>query len=213
MSSNVLSKTLQSVQVLPVLTVANPDQAVQLCQALYKGGINAVEITLRTAAGLESLATVKKELPEVIVAAGTVNNAEQVAAVKAAGVDFGVSPAATPSLLSAITEAELPFIPGVATPSEAMYAAERGFNHLKLFPATAVGGLKLLKSIAAPLPQLGFCPTGGLNQDNFLDFLNLPNVYCVGGSWMVNSADLDAGNWQAITDAAQRVTDAIVNNR
>lgn len=209
MSNQPLSQILETVQVLPVLTVDSPDQAVQLCKALHNGGINAVEITLRTSAALESLRVVKQELPELIVSAGTVTNARQVAAVVDAGVDFGVSPASTPNLLNSINEAGLPFIPGVASPSEAMAAAELGFKQLKLFPATAVGGLKLLKSIAAPLPEISFCPTGGLNQDNFIEFLNLTNVYCVGGSWMVNSDTLNAGDWSAITAAAQQVTDAI----
>lgn len=209
MTSLALTDIVNNVQVLPVLTVTSPSQAVNLCQALYQGGIQAVEITLRTEAALAALAQVKQALPQLIVSAGTVCTPEQVNQVADIGVDFGVSPAATANLLNTIKDRGLPFIPGVATPSEAMFAAELGFNHAKLFPATAVGGLKLLKSLAAPLPHLKFCPTGGLNQENFIDFLQLPNVFCVGGSWMVDAELLKAEDWNGIAAAARRVTDAL----
>jgi len=198
-----LPHTALELKLLPVLTVSDPDQAVALCRALKSGGIKGVEITLRTPAAVECLAAVKKALPDLLVAAGTVTTPEQVSQVVAAGADFGVSPAASDRLLRAVVAAGLPFVPGVATPTEALQAWEYGFSHLKLFPATAVGGLTLLQSMAAPLPNLMFCPTGGLNQTNFRVFLELPNVFCVGGSWMIPKTDLTHHNWQAITEATQ----------
>jgi len=197
-----IESLVKGVSVLPVLTVNSCEEAIGVSQALLEGGLGAVEITLRTPVAIEALAAVKRELPELIVAAGTVTNAEELAAVIDAGVDFGVSPATTPRLFDAIDEAGLPFLPGVATPSEALFALERGLNHLKLFPAQSVGGLGLLKSLSGPLSAARFCPTGGLNAGNFTDFLQLPNVFCVGGSWMVTGDDLAQQNWPAIRAAA-----------
>ncbi len=191
-------------KVLPVLTVRTCEEAVSVSRALLAGGIEGVEITLRTPVAIEALAAVKQELPELVVAAGTVTNAKELQAVMDAGVDFGVSPASTAALFDAIDEIGLPFLPGVATPSEALSAMERGFHHLKLFPAQSVGGLSLLKSLSAPLSAAKFCPTGGLNEKNFTEFLQLPNVFCVGGSWMVSADTLEQKNWDAISLAAQQ---------
>ena len=203
MAATPLPQTALELKLLPVLTVSDPDQAIGLCRALQLGGIKGVEITLRTPAAVACLAAVKEALPELLVGAGTVTSPEQVAQIEKAGADFGVSPATSERLLQSVVAAGFPFVPGVATPSEALQAWEYGFSHLKLFPATAVGGLALLQSMAAPLPQLRFCPTGGLNQENFRAFLDLPNVFCVGGSWMISNTDLTRHNWQAITEATQ----------
>ena len=180
-----LEQLLSNVELLPVVTVADTDDALRLAEKLQNSGLNAVEITLRTDAALQSLSAVKSAFPDLTVAAGTVVNAEQMQAVADAGVDFAVSPGMTRELVDASLQANLPYLPGVATPSEMLVAGELGFCYLKLFPAMSVGGLSLLKSIAAPLPQFKFCPTGGLNEGNYEEFLALPNVVCVGGSWMV----------------------------
>ncbi|MEH6551532.1 MAG: bifunctional 4-hydroxy-2-oxoglutarate aldolase/2-dehydro-3-deoxy-phosphogluconate aldolase [Pseudomonadales bacterium] len=204
-----ISEVLSQISILPVLVVDSPDQAVDLSRALLAGGINAVEITLRTDAALEALAAVKQSIPELLVSAGTVRTPQEVQAVMDAGVDFGVSPAATPRLYDAVAELGLPFLPGVATPSEVLAGMERGFDHFKLFPAEAVGGLNLLRSMTSPLAGMKFCPTGGLNQENFTNYLALPCVFCVGGSWMVPGDLLAAGDWNAITALAKAAVEKI----
>ena len=200
------NEQLDSISVLPVLTVSDIEMAIELTGALKKGGINAVEITLRTQAALESLGEVKKAHPDMIVAAGTVNTVKSMDAVAKVGADFSVSPGMTPSLIKHALEIEMPFLPGVATASEVLQGAELGLTNFKLFPAAAVGGLALLKSLAGPLSDFRFCPTGGLNQDNFLEYLGLPNVVCVGGSWMVPGSLLERKAWDEIT---QLTSDAV----
>ncbi len=180
-----LTAMLKAAQLLPVVTVSSVEQALELSGELLRQGLTAVEITLRSAAALPALTAVKQAYPELLVAAGTVNTPTQMQAVAEAGVDFAVSPGTTPALIAASQTLALPYLPGVATPSEMLAAGERGLEYLKLYPAVAVGGVALLKSIASPLAQFKFCPTGGLNESNYEEFLVLPNVVCVGGSWMV----------------------------
>lgn len=204
-----IKAVLANTSIMPILTVDSVEQALKTSEALLKGGINAVEVTLRTAAGLDAIKAIKQELPNMIVGAGTVVNAKDAEAVKLAGVDFAVSPATTERLYDAIAAVDLPFLPGVATPSEVLSGMERGFEHFKLFPAVAVGGKALLKSIAPPLAAAKFCPTGGLNPNNFIEFLALSNVFCIGGSWMVSQPLLDAEDWQGITDLSKQATDAV----
>lgn len=194
---------IHSAKVLPVLTVTNSEEAVALSRALAAGGITAVEITLRTAAAIKAISAVKQALPELLVAAGTVIDVKQMASVSAAGADFAVSPGMTEKLVDKATELSLPYLPGVATPSEVMRGLELGLNCFKLFPAVAVGGLALLKSLAAPLAGASFCPTGGLTLKNFTDFLALPNVICVGGSWMADSQLVTTQDWQGIAALAR----------
>jgi 2-dehydro-3-deoxyphosphogluconate aldolase / (4S)-4-hydroxy-2-oxoglutarate aldolase len=190
--------------VLPVLTVAGADVAVALSRALATGGIRAVEITLRTEAALGAIQAVKRALPELIVAAGTVTTVDQMVAVSDAGADFAVSPGMTEALIGKATSLSLPFLPGVATPSEVLRGRELGLDCFKLFPAVAVGGLSLLKSLADPLADVSFCPTGGLTQENFTDFLALPNVVCVGGSWMADRQMIAEHNWDGIAELARQ---------
>ena len=199
---------LADLKILPVLTVEDEQTAVALCQALSRAGLRAVEITLRTAAALAALNAVKRALPDLQTAAGTVTRPAQMAQVKDTGADFAVSPGLTETLIAAANEAELPFLPGVATASEVIRGQELGITCFKLFPATAVGGLPLLQSLAAPLPTAHFCPTGGLNQTNFAGFLALPNVPCVGGSWMVGRTHLAAQDWSAIEATAAQAAQA-----
>jgi 2-dehydro-3-deoxyphosphogluconate aldolase/(4S)-4-hydroxy-2-oxoglutarate aldolase len=194
---------LAECRVLPVVTAHDIDTTVQLTKALVKGGMRAVEITLRTEAALDCIRAVKAEVPEALVAAGTIATPVDLTRAMDAGADFFVSPGSTSNLLAAAAEAQVTFLPGIATASELMQAMDHGFNHFKLFPAVAAGGITLLNSLGGPFPDAQFCPTGGLNRQNFRDFLALPNVICCGGSWMV-ADDLVAGaHWQKIEDLAR----------
>lgn len=204
-----LRQILESTGVLPVLTVTSAETSVAICAALQRGGIVAVEITLRTPAALDAIRLTKQQLPSLMVSAGTVTTVAEMQAVKEAGVDFAVSPGMTDQLVHAATDLELPFLPGVATPSEVMRGREMGIEIFKLFPATVVGGVGLLKAIAGPLPEVRFCPTGGLSLANMATFLALPNVLCVGGSWLCPADALARQDWVAIEEIA-RQTSALV---
>jgi 2-dehydro-3-deoxyphosphogluconate aldolase / (4S)-4-hydroxy-2-oxoglutarate aldolase len=171
--------------VIPVLTVSSVEDGVAQAKALTAGGLFAIEVTLRTAAALAAIRAIAREVPDAVVGAGTIVSAEQIDEAVAAGARFLVSPGATPELARAAVGAPVPFLPGCATVSEAMALRELGFRALKLFPAEAVGGASLLASLAAPLPDLRFCPTGGIDFARAPDYLRLANVACVGGSWML----------------------------
>ena len=190
-------------RVLPVVTAQTVKSTVQLTQTLFDGGMRAVEITLRTEAALDSIRAVKAEVPDILVAAGTVTNPEDLERAMDAGADFCVSPGVTERLLRAAAEARVDFVPGVATASEILLGMDYGFRCFKLFPAVAVGGLQLIKSLSGPFPDLQFCPTGGLNASNFREFLALPNVICCGGSWMVADALVSAGKWPQMEELAR----------
>ena len=195
--------TLAACRVLPVVTARDVASTVELARALERGGMRAIEITLRTEAALDAIVAVKAEVPGLLVAAGTVNTPADLERVVAAGATLALSPGATDELLQAASAASLDFVPGVATASEVMRAMAYGFEVFKLFPATAVGGMNMLKSLGGPFPGARFCPTGGLNRDNFCDFLALDNVICCGGSWMVASNLVDNGQWQTIEQLAR----------
>jgi 2-dehydro-3-deoxyphosphogluconate aldolase/(4S)-4-hydroxy-2-oxoglutarate aldolase len=190
---------LARVRVLPVITVEDAEQGVALVRALAAGGLDVVEITLRTPAALEAIHAVGEAVPAVMVGAGTVLGPESLFAAEQAGAQFAVSPGLTPRLAGAAQAARIPLMPGVATATEAMVAADAGLTLLKLFPAAAIGGIALLRSLFAPLPELSFCPTGGVDAASYQDYLGLPNVLCVGGSWMIPKAALAAGDWADIT--------------
>jgi 2-dehydro-3-deoxyphosphogluconate aldolase/(4S)-4-hydroxy-2-oxoglutarate aldolase len=189
---------LRACRVLPVITATDAAATVQLSRTLQRGGMRAVEITLRTPAALESLAAVKAEVPGLLVAAGTVTNPRELDQALTAGADLVLSPGSTAALLSAAAERGATLVPGVATASEVMQGLDHGLDTFKLFPASALGGIPLLKSLAGPFPGVMFCPTGGLNPGNFRDYLALPNVVCCGGSWMVTSDLLASGDWERI---------------
>jgi len=197
-----IREQLASYRVLPVITAEDVESTVLLCRALLEGGMKAVEITLRTDAALEAIAAVRSELPGMAVASGTVTNPQELQAACDVGCEFHVSPGITESLLAAAREASVTLVPGVATPSEIMLGMDYGLDCFKLFPAVPVGGMSLLKALAGPFPNLVFCPTGGLNPDNFRDFLALPNVVCCGGSWMVAPELVKQGAWDTITRLA-----------
>ncbi len=188
--------------VMPVLTIDDPELAVPLGQALLDGGMRVVEITLRTPAAIESIAAMREALPELIVGAGTVLTAKLMGAVKNAGGQFAVSPGHTTTLAEAANQCDMPFMPGVVTAGEIQAAMEQGFESLKLFPAEAVGGAALLSGYASVFPGVRFCPTGGIKIENMDRYLSLPNVLCVGGSWIAPRNLVLARNWQSITRLA-----------
>jgi 2-dehydro-3-deoxyphosphogluconate aldolase/(4S)-4-hydroxy-2-oxoglutarate aldolase len=184
--------------VIPVIVIKQPDNALPLARALVAGGLKVLEVTLRTAYGLDAIRTIANEVPDAIVGAGTVIEVDQIDAVIEAGGQFMVSPGSTPRLIEAALQKEITLLPGVATPSEAMLLMEYGIAHMKFFPAEAAGGIPMLKSIRGPLPQITFCPTGGITSKTAKDYLTLPNVACVGGSWMVPQHLIDTGDWGVI---------------
>jgi 2-dehydro-3-deoxyphosphogluconate aldolase/(4S)-4-hydroxy-2-oxoglutarate aldolase len=185
--------------IVPVMVINNVEHAVPLAKALVKGGLKVLEITLRTPAALESIRRIKAEVPDAIVGAGTIINIETLNAAIEAGAQFIVSPGTTDKLIDAALATGVPLLPGIANPSDAMRLLEKGITAMKFFPAEAAGGVSMLKSIGAPIPQITFCPTGGVSQKNVKEYYNLPNVACVGGSWMCAANLVDDENWDEIT--------------
>jgi 2-dehydro-3-deoxyphosphogluconate aldolase / (4S)-4-hydroxy-2-oxoglutarate aldolase len=192
--------------VVPVIVIDDPAVAVDLAHALVAGGVRVLEVTLRTKAALAAIRRMREEVPEAIVGAGTLRTRAQVEACVDAGAQFGISPGLTPELAAAARSAALTFIPGIATPAEAMRAEDEGFLVQKLFPAEAVGGVKLLKSLAGPFPNLRYCPTGGIDLARAPDYLKLPNVMCVGGSWLTPADAVAARDWDRITALAREAS-------
>jgi 2-dehydro-3-deoxyphosphogluconate aldolase/(4S)-4-hydroxy-2-oxoglutarate aldolase len=185
--------------IVPVVVLENADRAVGLAKALLEGGIGVMEITLRSEAALESIRRIANEVPQMAVGAGTVVYPEQMLEVKEAGGMFCFSPGINVDLISMAEETGMPFIPGVATASEVMIALGSGLQHCKLFPASAVGGIDLLKGFSGPFPSVQFCPTGGISKGNMNDYLALPNVACVGGSWIVPKNLINEARFDEIT--------------
>ena len=188
--------------VVPVLVVEDSAQAKGLAQALVKGGLPALEVTLRTPSALDAIRAMA-EVPGGVVGAGTLLTPADVKAAKAAGARFGVSPGATDRLIAACVDEELPLLPGAATATEVMVLLEKGFTVQKFFPAEASGGAPALAAIGAPIPQVKFCPTGGVSMKNVADYLKLPNVLCCGGSWVAPKAAVQAGDWDQIETLAR----------
>ena len=185
--------------VIPVMVIENIEDAIPLATALVAGGMEVLEITLRTAIAIEAVKRIKAAVPNAIVGTGTVIDHHTFQLSKNAGVDFMVSPGMTNNLLQEAVAEGVNLLPGAATASEAMNLLDAGFDCLKLFPAEAVGGYGLLKALSGPLPQLTFCPTGGISMNNAAKYLSLPNVVCVGGSWMLDKQLIKQKNWQQIT--------------
>ena len=188
--------------VIPVVTIGNPENAVPIARAQLDGGVGIIELTLRTPTALDSLARIARQVPDIVVGAGTVLDPPTVERAAAAGAQFLVTPGITPTLLAAMERSGLPFLPGAATLSEAMALLERGVTTLKFFPAVAAGGTALLSAIAGPLPQLRFCPTGGITPQSAPEYLALGNVNCVGGSWFTPADAVAAGDWSRISALA-----------
>lgn len=188
---------------IPVVVIEDVVTAAPLARALLAGGIRAVEVTLRSAAALAAIKRIADEVPEILVGAGTVLSSDDMVHAAAAGARFLVSPGATQSLLETGEASGLPFLPGVATASEAMALREIGYKRLKFFPADAAGGIIALKGLHGPLPDLSFCPTGGVGADNAADYLALPNIFAVGGSWLAPADAIRAKDWSRIEGLAR----------
>jgi len=191
--------------VVPVLVIDDASIAADLARALVAGGLPALEVTLRTPAALDAIRAMA-EVPGGVVGAGTLLTPADVKAAKAAGAKFGVSPGATQRLLDACADEGLPLLPGAATATEVMVLLEQGYTVQKFFPAEASGGAPALKSIGAPIPQVRFCPTGGISLKNAADYLGLSNVMCVGGSWVAPAALVAAGDWAGIAQLAREAS-------
>jgi 2-dehydro-3-deoxyphosphogluconate aldolase/(4S)-4-hydroxy-2-oxoglutarate aldolase len=188
--------------VIPVIAIDDIEHAVPLAKALVAGGIRVLEVTLRTKHGLAAIRAMVDNVPGAIVGVGTLTQPEEFAASRDAGAMFGVSPGLTAALIAAAKSSGLPLLPGVMTPSEVMAAREAGFRQLKLFPAVPAGGVGMLNGIGGPLPDVTFCPTGGISIDNAAQFLALKNVACVGGSWLTPKDAMQSGDWARITALA-----------
>ncbi len=207
--NQVIKNTLELVAygpVIPVIVLQRVEYAVPMARALVEGGVSVLEVTLRTPVALACMEAIAREVPEAIVGAGTLRTAADMRAARDAGCQFGVSPGYTPELASACREAKLPLLPGVATASEVMAANADGLLFLKFFPATAAGGIPMLKALAGPFPDVVFCPTGGLTLETAPQFLALPNVKVCGGSWLTPAVALASGDWARITTLAREAS-------
>jgi 2-dehydro-3-deoxyphosphogluconate aldolase/(4S)-4-hydroxy-2-oxoglutarate aldolase len=202
---NVL-EVLRAGPVIPVIVIEALAQAIPLAKALVAGGVRVLEVTLRTPVALAAIRAIAREVPEAIVGAGTLTRPEDFTEARDAGARFGVSPGLTPALVEAARESGLPLLPGVMTPSDVIAARLAGFRELKLFPARQAGGVGMLQALAGPFPDATFCPTGGIAAETAPEFLALPNVACVGGSWLTPKAALTAGDWGAITALARQAS-------
>ncbi|WP_058533105.1 bifunctional 4-hydroxy-2-oxoglutarate aldolase/2-dehydro-3-deoxy-phosphogluconate aldolase [Legionella saoudiensis] len=186
--------------VIPVIQIKEIDQAIPLATALFAGGINALEITLRTPIALEAVRLLVQTFPEALIGVGTIVTPGQLEQAMEMGAKFAFSPGSTQALLKAGIDGNIPFIPGVTSVSELMEGLTLGYTHFKFFPAIAAGGIPMLRSFYGPFPQARFCVTGGINEANFADFLALPNVACVGGSWIVPDEAIKKNDWSLITE-------------
>ena len=198
-----LDRLVPSGTVIPVITIDRLADAVPLARALVAGGIRLLEVTLRTPAGLDAAAAIMREVPGAIVGIGTVLTPHDLARAQAVGARFALSPGATPELLEAAASSPVPFMPGVCTASELMAALRHGFGLVKFFPASTAGGTAALRALGGPFPDVRFCPTGGVGADDAAEWLALPNVRAVGGSWLTPKADVAACRWHAITELAR----------
>ncbi len=193
--------------VVPVLVINDVEKAVPLAKALMAGGIKVLEVTLRTPVAIDVISTIAKEVPDALIGAGTVTNAQQLKAVTEAGAKFAISPGMTADLLKAGMDGDIPLIPGISSTSDLMKGKDAGYTHMKFFPAEASGGVKAIKSISGPFPDVTFCPTGGIGPANYKDYLALANVKCVGGSWVAPDDAINEGDWDRITQLAKEAVE------
>ncbi|MFZ5732737.1 MAG: bifunctional 4-hydroxy-2-oxoglutarate aldolase/2-dehydro-3-deoxy-phosphogluconate aldolase [Pseudomonadota bacterium] len=200
---------LKAARVVPVLTITRVEHAVPLARALVNGGVRTLEITLRTPVAAEAAKRIIAEVPDAIVGIGTVTLRKELIACMSMGAKFAVSPGSTPDLLAVAAESGFPFLPGIATASELMAVQAHGLTTMKFFPAGPAGGIPMLRALAGPFPHVKFCPTGGIGDANAAEWLAEPNVIAVGGSWLTPAADVEAGNWDAITARAKRAMQAL----
>ena len=199
-----LAALFRPARIIPVLTIERIEDAVPLAKALVAGGVHVLEVTLRTPVAIESAKAIMAHVPAAVVGIGTILNADDLARAEGIGARFGISPGATPDLLKAAAASGLPFAPGIATASELMLGLSHGFNLVKFFPAEQSGGIKALRALAGPFPDVRFCPTGGIGEANAASWLAEPNVVAVGGSWLCPAADIRSGNWAGITAICNR---------
>ena len=204
-----IDEILAQSPIIPVIVVEHIEEAVPLARALVEGGLPVLEVTLRSAIALQAIGEISRSVSGAIVGVGTVTRPEQFRESADAGARFAVSPGLTDSLLQASHQSDIPWLPGVFSPSEAMQAHQQGFSALKLFPAQQAGGIGMLKAMSGPLPEIHFCPTGGIDANNFIDFLSLPNVICAGGSWVCPASAIRNHDWDRIRQLAEDVHHAI----
>lgn len=195
---------LSSARVIPVLTIERREDAVPLAKALVAGGVRVLEVTLRTPVAIEAAKAILAEVPDAVVGIGTILNPRDLERAQALGAKFGISPGGTPDLMKAAAASGLPFAPGITTSSELMLALAHGFDLVKFFPAEQSGGIKALRALAGPFPDVRFCPTGGIGEANAAQWLGEPNVVAVGGSWLCPASDVNTGNWNGITAICNR---------
>ncbi|MBL0122317.1 MAG: bifunctional 4-hydroxy-2-oxoglutarate aldolase/2-dehydro-3-deoxy-phosphogluconate aldolase [Betaproteobacteria bacterium] len=198
-----IREILAASPVMPVIVLDRVGDAIPLADALVSGGIRVLEVTLRTPAALGCVRAIRAAVPHAIVGVGTITNIAEMNAARDAGAQFGVSPGTTRSLLAHASTSGFPFLPGSMTPSDVMRALDAGFTAMKLFPARQAGGVEMLKALGGPFPQVVFCPTGGIDADSAAAYLALPNVACVGGSWLSPAALIAEKNWDEISRRAQ----------
>lgn len=199
-----LGALFKQATVIPVLTIERVEDAVPLARALVAGGVRVLEVTLRTPVAIEAAKAIMAHVPEAIVGIGTILNGDDLARAEDVGAQFGISPGATPEPLKVAAANGLPFAPGIATASELMLALSHGFNLVKFFPAEQSGGIKTLRALAGPFPDVRFCPTGGIGEANAAAWLAEPNVVAGGGSWLCPAAYIRPGNWAGITAMCQQ---------
>ena len=201
-----ISKILSLGPVMPVIVIEQANHAIPLGEALLAGGIKTIEITLRTSAALNAIEQLAKHLPEIYVGAGTILTKENATQAKNSGAKFCVSPGTTSSIIDACNECNISLLPGASTVSEMLTLSEAGFSEIKFFPASAAGGIPFIKSLLSPLPNLKFCPTGGISYETASEWLSLVNVSCVGGSWIAPAKDINDQNFSEITARAKQAT-------
>ena len=201
-----ISKILSLGPVMPVIVIEQANHAIPLGEALLTGGIKTIEITLRTSAALNAIEQLAKHLPEIYVGAGTILTKENATRAKNSGAKFCVSPGTTSSIIDACNECNISLLPGASTVSEMLTLSEAGFSEIKFFPASAAGGIPFIKSLLSPLPNLKFCPTGGISYETASEWLSLINVSCVGGSWIAPAKDINDQNFSEITARAKQAT-------
>ncbi len=204
---NIIKEILESTQVIPVMVIHEIDDAVPLAKALYNGGLKVLEVTLRTTCAIDAITLIKQALPNATVGSGTVVNPNTLDQSLKAGVDFIVSPGSSDDLLNAALSNNAPLLAGVSTVSEVMKLQSKGYECMKFFPASAAGGPAILKAIGGPLPEIVFCPTGGISLSTAPEYLALDNVACVGGSWMLSKELVASKNWHEITRLARQASE------
>jgi len=198
---NSISSIMGEQKLLPIIQVNNADDGVDIAKAMYEANLRTVEVVLRSEKSAEAITAIKSALPEMIVSAGTIIDEASLKIAKDAGADFIVTPAVTERLLTALTACGLPVLPGVSTVADIVLAREHGFREMKLFPASLSGGAAFLKAVGGLFKDTRFCPTGGVSESNYQDYLSMSNIFAVGGTWVAKPEWVEAKNWQAITDA------------